>query len=435
MPNHDRFHCRRVLSAVAALVLLQPTAAMLGSAPVAAESVVSVSLTFDDALGEHALAGDLLTQRGLAGTFYVPSGRIGDDSYLSWSDVAALADQGHEIGGHTIDHPNLVNLSAAQATSQVCGDRQNLIGHGLSPTTFAYPFGANNAAVESIVESCGYGAARDVGGLKAASSCGGCPLSQAVPPSKPMALRTNGSVRSGTTLAEMKGWVSAAEDAGVGGVVPFVFHHICSNCDTYSVSQTTLEAFLDWLVARGTPVHTMHDALQLPPPPPPPPGGSNLLVNPSFEADLNGDSVPDCWERHTYGTLDAAPVRVTPGLSGGFAEGIAVDSRSSGDRKFVQQRNDSDCVTPATEGDRFQLVANHLADSGVSARLVAYRRTSSGQWAWWAQRSPLATGSGWKQTAWDLPPVPPDTTAISVGVSIRSTGTITADDLTLTAIG
>ncbi|MCB1026812.1 MAG: polysaccharide deacetylase family protein, partial [Microthrixaceae bacterium] len=364
------------------------------------------------------------------GTFYVPTGRIGAAGFLSWSDVATLAAQGHEIGGHTVDHPNLVNIPSSHATAQVCNDRQNLVAKGYSPTTFAYPFGSNNASVESIVAGCGYTAARDVGGLKAASSCGGCPLSQAVPPSNPMALRTNGSVRRDTTLAEMKGWVTAAENAESGGVVPLVLHHICNGCDTYSVSQSILEDFLDWLVARGTPVRTMNDALALPPPPPP--TGSNLLVNPGFETDANGDLVPDCWERHTYGTLSATGTRVTPGLTGNAAERITVTGHTSGDRKFVQQRDNNNCVTPATPGDRFDMTANHQTTPGASARLVAYRRTNTGNWLWWTQHSPLPTGTTTTTTTWNLPEVPADTTAISVGVSLRSPGTITADDLTLT---
>ncbi|MEZ5374330.1 MAG: hypothetical protein R2704_16715 [Microthrixaceae bacterium] len=45
---------------------------------------------------------------------------------------------------------------------------------------------------------------------------------------------------------------------------------------------------------------------------------------------------------------------------------------------------------------------------------------------------PLPTGTTTTTTTWNLPEVPADTTAISVGVSLRSPGTITADDLTLT---
>ncbi|MCB1029607.1 MAG: hypothetical protein KDB24_17775, partial [Microthrixaceae bacterium] len=64
---------RRSLPA-AVLLLLQPLVVLLASAPADAAEPVIVSLTFDDALTEHALAGDLLAERGLQGTFYVPTG-------------------------------------------------------------------------------------------------------------------------------------------------------------------------------------------------------------------------------------------------------------------------------------------------------------------------------------------------------------------------
>ena len=52
-------------------------------------------------------------------------------------------------------------------------------------------------------------------------------------------------------------------------------HHICSaNCDTYSISPTTLSNFLTWLqgrTSRGTVVQTMGQVMGVGAPPPPPP--------------------------------------------------------------------------------------------------------------------------------------------------------------------
>ncbi|MEZ5381281.1 MAG: polysaccharide deacetylase family protein [Microthrixaceae bacterium] len=252
---------RRTTRLLGVLALLGFLLAM-GCVPTPPVRKVSVSLTFDDATPEHALAGDLLAQRGVNGTFFINSGRIGLPGYLTWADVANLAGQGNEIGGHTVDHLNLTSLSPAAATAQVCGDRNNLVAQGYTPTSFAYPFAANNPTVEAIAAACGYTYARDVGGLRTATSCGGCPVLQEVPAPQPLILRTNGSVRATTTLEEMKSWVVQAEDSGLTGTVPFVIHRICDNsCDTYSTSQALLEEFMDWLIARGTPIKTLSAAL------------------------------------------------------------------------------------------------------------------------------------------------------------------------------
>ena len=51
------------LLVMAIWLLLQPLVVLLASAPADAAEPVIVSLTFDDALTEHALAGDLLAER------------------------------------------------------------------------------------------------------------------------------------------------------------------------------------------------------------------------------------------------------------------------------------------------------------------------------------------------------------------------------------
>ena len=56
-----------------------------------------------------------------------------------------------EIGGHTLDHANLTTVEKAEAEREVCNDRVNLINQGFQPTDFAYPYGAFNASVKSIV--------------------------------------------------------------------------------------------------------------------------------------------------------------------------------------------------------------------------------------------------------------------------------------------
>ena len=66
-----------------------------------------VSITFDDGRASNAIAANMMTAHGLSGTFFVNSGNIGKPGYLSLPDVDAIALSGHEIGGHTVTHPDL----------------------------------------------------------------------------------------------------------------------------------------------------------------------------------------------------------------------------------------------------------------------------------------------------------------------------------------
>lgn len=236
---------------------------MLSSAALAAPTVVT--LTFDDGLANQYGARSALAANSLHGTFYVNTGRIGSsDSFLSWSQLDDLAADGNEIGGHTLDHVDLTAVSAAEAQRQVCDDRRALVARGFSASSFAYPYGAHNSTLYSIVESCGYSSARRSWGLCDAIGVSGCTLfAETFPPPSVWAVRTVPSIRTWHTLADLQSAVTRAEAAG-GGWVPIVFHHICDGCDPdgYSTSPTTLGTFLSWLAARsssGTVVRTVRD--------------------------------------------------------------------------------------------------------------------------------------------------------------------------------
>ena len=115
-----------------------------------------VSLTFDDGSADQYAARPILAAHGMAGTFYIISGLTGKYAYyMTWDQVRGLAEDGNEIGGHTLDHVKLTTVPPAEQRRQVCEDRRNLIGRGFRPTSFAYPESDVNASVEAVVK-CRY---------------------------------------------------------------------------------------------------------------------------------------------------------------------------------------------------------------------------------------------------------------------------------------
>src|SRR5919107_81955 len=98
----------------------------------------TVSLTFDDGRASQVRARRILAGHGLAGTFYVNSGRVGEPTYLSWDEVDALAADAHEIGGHTVSHPHLPEVPVEDARREIGADREALLARGYAVTTFAY---------------------------------------------------------------------------------------------------------------------------------------------------------------------------------------------------------------------------------------------------------------------------------------------------------
>ncbi len=239
-------------------------AAQTAGATVAPVDSTIVSLEFDHAFSDEMPALAVVHADGMDATIFAMSGRVGLPGYQTAAQLLAWQDEGDEIGGHTIDHPDLSLISDADQQCEICGDRLALSGMGLQVEDFAYPYGHAGADTAAIARGCGYLSARGTGGLSSPGGCyGPCPPAETLPPVNPFLTRTVNSVITTTTLATIEGYVTAAERYG-GGWLQIVFHHVCDGCDLYSVSLPTLTAFLTWLQARrtqGTIVETVRQAL------------------------------------------------------------------------------------------------------------------------------------------------------------------------------
>jgi len=260
---------RRLRFAVLALMAIVGSAFFVVS-PARAVTTTVVSLTFDDGQSSQYATLSMLSSRGMTGTYYINSAMVGSSSYyMTWPQIHDLGNAGNEIAGHTLHHTNLTTVGAAQARTEVCDDRTNLINNGFAPVvSFAYPEAESNLTAQQIVRDCGYTNARAVGDV----ACNGCPNAETIPPANPYHLRTPDGVTTSTTLANLQSYVTRAETSG-GGWVILTFHGICDNRCTSSNSMTPslFTAFLDWLAPRGangTVVRTVGQVMGATPPGP-----------------------------------------------------------------------------------------------------------------------------------------------------------------------
>ncbi|MBI4424424.1 MAG: polysaccharide deacetylase family protein [Elusimicrobia bacterium] len=287
-----------------------PNAAPMGhriQLRVPAKGTTVVSLTFDDGTADHDLARRILDARGLKATFYVNSAQLGRSGYyMTLAEARAIQAGGHEIGGHTLDHLNLTTLSPGERRRQICEDRDQLLRWGFDPIAFAYPFGAHDAPTRTDVRACGYRNARAVGGV---ATCPSCRKTESPTSHDPYAIETPDSIKSDTTLEDLRRLVTDAEDDG-GGWLVLVFHKVCDGCDRNAVAPGTLADFLDWLRARaanGTWVATVGQMsgpgglTGLPPAPGPPGSASRVRV------------FPNPWRADRHGSLPVTFSGLTPG--------------------------------------------------------------------------------------------------------------------------
>ena len=118
--------------------------------------IVTTSWDDGDVLDGHV--ADLLDRHGVSGTFYltrsyrpdrIPDGRIRE-----------LAMR-HEIGAHTLTHPDLTRLSRAAKKNEIEGGKkwlEDVIGRPVA--MFCYPFGRFDAEAKELVAQAGFKGAR-----------------------------------------------------------------------------------------------------------------------------------------------------------------------------------------------------------------------------------------------------------------------------------
>jgi len=102
-----------------------------------------ISVTFDDGWEvTYADAMPLLQKYGIRTTQYVLSGVEKDQKYLSWKQIQAIHNAGHEIGCHSETHPDLRLLDDKDLTQQVHGCKVELSKQIGTVSSFASPYGA-----------------------------------------------------------------------------------------------------------------------------------------------------------------------------------------------------------------------------------------------------------------------------------------------------
>lgn len=134
----------------------------------------AVALTFDDGFRNFGeVAAPMLREHGLPATVFVVSDAVGGSNawcgrgdpgvpvlpLLDWEALGRLVEQGFTVGAHTRTHPRLAGSSPATIEDEVVTGRERIVAElGTVPTTFAYPYGSQDArAVACVARHFTYG--------------------------------------------------------------------------------------------------------------------------------------------------------------------------------------------------------------------------------------------------------------------------------------
>jgi len=421
-----------------------------GSAPLAiteqalpwqpAEAIALLSITFDDAHDSQLAAARILEgepgtapEDSFRGTFFVVTGalrRDGDPAgRLTAADVQALADAGHEISGHTLNHLSLSALAAVdpyEARRQVCNDRRALQALGVQPVGFAYPKSDDDGA-HDLVRDCGYAYARDAGGLVPPALVG--VHAETVPPLDPFEIRVAPSIDAAAPAGDLRGelakaaaleaWLEAIRDTG-GGWLSITIHHLRDGCGAlrYCMEESELRALVAWLRTHppGIAVRTFDQVMV----------GDPLVANPSLEQAAAGTSPvrPACFKRVGLGSNFPAIIAPAPGRTGLYAE-ILRPTTGVPHPMIEIDPTGRGCAIPVTRGRRYDVRAFARAQQPPSAppdatgtalaRAVVMMQVD-GQWLPPVDGPAIAVGDAWTPVSFITEPVPAGVTALAFGV-------------------
>ncbi len=136
-----------------------------------------IAFTFDDGIKNCLRAAEILEEFGIKAIFFLNFAMTGECdpqkiqrfclqqikmppvAFLSWEDAETLLRAGHEIGSHTVGHPNLALLSEAQLKDEIGRSFELLKQRFGVADHFSWPYGRFShfsAAAARIVFEAGF---------------------------------------------------------------------------------------------------------------------------------------------------------------------------------------------------------------------------------------------------------------------------------------
>ena len=114
-----------------------------------------VSVTMDDSwLSQYTEALPIMTRYNIKGTFFTVTRYVSDqyEGFMTLEQLRWLKAAGHEIGSHTVTHPDLTTLGSTKLNAELANSKAWLVNNGLGPIyNFACPYGEyNNTTITAI---------------------------------------------------------------------------------------------------------------------------------------------------------------------------------------------------------------------------------------------------------------------------------------------
>jgi len=150
---------------LSSLLVAQATVTLTPKTPASTEKVVVIM--FDDGwLSQYTTALPILESYGYKASFAIYPKAIDGQykDYMSWTQIEALAENGHDIESHTYSHLDLTSMRSFVLSSELVNSKLELEQHLIQSGALIYPegLGIDNQTVKQAVKDAGYLIARGV---------------------------------------------------------------------------------------------------------------------------------------------------------------------------------------------------------------------------------------------------------------------------------
>lgn len=118
----------------------------------------SVIITFDDGhISNYLKAYPILKKYGLKAVFFIVTGFVDKPGMLTWEQIREMADDGMEIGSHTVTHSPPAKLTRDELIYELKESKRILEERlGREVKWVSSPTGYYNKAIETIAKDLGY---------------------------------------------------------------------------------------------------------------------------------------------------------------------------------------------------------------------------------------------------------------------------------------
>ncbi len=206
-----------------------------------------ITIAFDDGWESTYKYGlPVLDKLDFKATFYILSDSFSDMQYMSVAQVTSLKDQGHQIGSHTISHPNLSELSQTDLRYELMGSQRQLSAKFGQIQDFASPYGGYNDDTIAEIQKL-YRSHRTV--TAGVNTFENYDIYRLKSP----------NIKITTTTEEVAAWIEQAKSNN--GWLILTYHEINDSDREYSTAPKLFEEQMQLIKDSGIPVATLEKVL------------------------------------------------------------------------------------------------------------------------------------------------------------------------------